>query len=386
MRLLSLFRQLRALRSAPWRAVASRAATLPLDYLAGDGTSRALVNVTLEVTYLCNITCEFCFLKESVLHERRDELTLAEIERLAEQAAPFGASFFITGGEPFLRRDLPEIVAAIKRRGLRVGVNTNGLLVDEAAGRAVREAGLDYAIFSLHGPPEVHDCLENRRGAFEAVLANLGTFARSKGETRLLVNCVVAKANASRLSELPGLLRGIPVDGITYQHETFLTADEVARHERVWEVLFPGWELPMVYQSSGYGGRDLELLEREVAALSAPGASDGAKVFWKPDLSGEALRSWYSGDMQVKGRCLYIWTDVRVEPDGLVNACQVMPTPMGNVRTTSLEQILNNERYRAFRAKNQEAGGVFPACARCCKLYRNPINFTAREPAWRAWV
>lgn len=386
MRLLSLLGHLRALRSAPLSAVARRAATLPGDYLAGDGKSRALVNVTLEVTYLCNITCDFCFLKDSVLHERRDELTTAEIARLAEQAAPFGASFFITGGEPFLRRDLPEIVAAIKAQGLVVGVNTNGLLVDERAGRAVREAGLDYAIFSLHGPPEVHDCLEGRRGAFQEVLGNLATFARRKGRTRVLANCVVAKENAGRLSELPALLAGIPLDGITYQHETFLTADEVLRHERVWEVLFPGWPLPMVYQSSGYGERDLAAVEREVAALSAAPAPGSPKVFWKPHLSGERLRSWYSGDMQVKGRCLYIWTDVRVEPDGTVNACQVMPTPMGSLRERSLGEVINDERYRTFRAKNREAGGVFPACARCCKLYRNPVNFTAREPAWRAWA
>ena len=81
-----------------------------------------------------------------------------------------------------------------------------------------------------------------------------------------------------------------------------------------------------------------------------------------------------------------IWTDTRVEPDGLVNACQVMPTPMGNVRDGSLGEILNGAPYREFRAKNREAGGVFPACARCCKLYRNPINFMAQEPAWQGWV
>ena len=159
MRLLKLLRHGRALRSAPIKAVARRAATLLPDLLAGEGASRALVNVTLELTYRCNVQCEFCFLKDSVLYQKRDELTLDEIARLADQAQPFGASFFLTGGEPFLRRDLPEIVAAIHARGLKVGVNTNGLLVDAAMGERVRAAGLDYVIFSLHGPKEIHDCL-----------------------------------------------------------------------------------------------------------------------------------------------------------------------------------------------------------------------------------
>jgi Fe-coproporphyrin III synthase len=383
-RVFSLIRHLRTLRSAPFSAIGRRALTLLPDYL-GDGSTRALVNITLEVTYRCNIKCEFCFLKDSVLNERRNELSLEEIERIADQAAAYGASFFITGGEPFLRRDLPDIVAAIHRRGLKVGVNTNGLLVTEEVGRRIREAGLDYAIFSLHGPREVHDCLEQRKGAFDKVLKHLTLFAENKGRTRVLVNCVVAKQNASHLGQIPRLLAGIPIDGLTYQHETFLTTEEVLMHEQVWDVLFPGRPLPMVYESSGYGGRDLDALDREIAAVDEAGRQVDFPVFFKPSLSGEKLEAWYASDMEVKGRCLYIWTDTRVEPDGTVNACQVMPTPMGNLRTTSLREILNGGLYREFRSQNRKAGGVFPACARCCKLYRNPINFAAKEPAWRTW-
>ncbi|MFN7974173.1 MAG: radical SAM protein [Acidobacteriota bacterium] len=384
MRPLSLFRHFRALRSTPARAVAHRAATLLPDYLWGDGSSRALVNVTLEVTYRCNIECEFCFLKDSVLNERRDEMTVAEIARLADQAREYGASFFITGGEPFLRRDLHEIVAAIHARGLKVGVNTNGLLVDKAATARILDAGLDYAIFSLHGPPDVHDCLERRPGAFAIVLENLRRFAARKGRTRVLANCVIARESSARISELPALLEGIAIDGLTFQHETFLTAEEVASHRVVWETLFPGRSLPMVYQSSGYERRDMAALEDQVSRIESqpPGAFP---ILWKPELPPDRLSDWYGGDMKVKGRCLYIWTDTRVEPDGRVNACQVMPAIMGNVRDTPLREILNNQAYRDFRAQNRAAGGVFPACARCCKLYRNPVNFTAREPAWQTW-
>ncbi|MFQ5669984.1 MAG: radical SAM protein [Acidobacteriota bacterium] len=383
MKVLELVRHLRALRSAPSKAVVKRVATILPDYLLGNGSSRALVNITLEVTYRCNVKCEFCFLKDSVLNQKRDELTHQEVARLADQAMPYGAAFFITGGEPFLRRDLPEMISAIKSRGLRVGVNTNGLLVDEKRGAAIREAGLDYIIFSLHGPREVHDCLENRRGSFDQVMSHLTAFSRRKGSTRVIANCVVAKQNADRLSEVPALLAHIPLDAVTFQHETFLTAGEVAAHEEVWKVLFPQRPLPMVFQSSGYGRRDFGALDREIDTIQTKNRKWPFPVFFKPFLQGKKLRSWYTSDMDVKGRCLYIWTDTRVEPDGTVNACQVMPTPMGNVRENSLEEILNGTLYREFRAKNREIGGVFPACARCCKLYRNPMNFAARQPKWK---
>ena len=387
-KLMRLTRQLRTLKSAPMKAILRRAITLGPDLLRGKGISSALVNITLELTYRCNIKCEFCFLKDSVLNEKRDELTLQEIEQLADQAKDLGACFFLTGGEPFLRRDIVQIVAAIKKRGLKVGINTNGILVTEEIGKKVRDAGLDYIIFSLHGPREIHDCLEHRKGAFDKVIANLSSFARDKGKTRVIVNCVVAEQNAQYLSEVPKLLADIPVDGLTFQHETFLTANEVIKHQQVWEVLFPNRELPMVYQSSGYNHRDLDLLADQLEQIESRSdqGQNAFPVFFKPDLRKAALSTWYASDMEVKGRCLYIWTDIRVEPDGTVNGCQVMPAPMGNVRTESLKQILNSEAFTEFRVKNAEAGGVFPACARCCKLYRNPMNIAAREPTWKEWV
>lgn len=380
-----LIQHWRALRSVPMRAMARRAMTIVPDFIRADGTSSALVNITLELTYRCNVKCEFCFLKDSVLYQRRDELTVEEIAKLADEARPHGASFFLTGGEPFLRKDLAEIVETIKARGLKVGVNTNGLLVDEERGRRIREAGLDYAIFSLHGPREIHDCLENKRGSFDGVMENLERFAAEKGRTRVVANCVVAEKNSGHLSEVPDLLAHVALDAVTFQHETFLTEGEVRRNDRVWKRLFPGKDVPMVYQSSGYGQRDFETLSREIGRIRAGNESRRwpFPVFFKPYIEEKDLRDWYTADMQVSGRCLYLWTDVRVEPDGVVNGCQVMPLPMGNVREKPLSEILNGEAYRELRTKNREAGGLFPACARCCKLYRNPMNSMARKRSQR---
>jgi MoaA/NifB/PqqE/SkfB family radical SAM enzyme len=388
MRLLPSVRHLRSIRSAPLRAVAQRALTMLPDLWRSDGRSSALVNISLEITYRCNLKCEFCYLKDELLNDRREELSLEEITSLVEQAKPYGASFYITGGEPFLRRDLFDVVSTIKSHGLRVGVNTNGILVDGRKGQLIRWAGLDYIIFSLHGPPDVHNELEGCPGAYERILANIEEFARKKGKTRVLVNCVVAKGNAERLGELPRALAHVPLDGITYQHESYLTESEVRNNEEVWKRLFPGRPQPLVYQSTGCGARNLGAMDAEIAAI-VEGTRKGDwpyPVYFKPFLSDRKLRDWYTADMCVSGKCTYLWTDTRIEPDGTLNACQVMPTPMGNVRETPLAELLNNELYRDFRARILQAGGNFPACARCCKLYRNPMKFARREPRWQEWV
>lgn len=386
MKLLRLIRHLRVLRSIPVRAVAKRAVTLLPDLYLGAGRSSALVNITLELTYRCNLHCEFCFLKDTLLNQRRTELTVPEIARLAEQAKALGASFFLTGGEPFLRKDLAKIVNEIHRRSLRVGVNTNGLLVTPERGREIRAAGLGYIIFSLHGPREVHDAVVGRPGAFDRLMAHLDDFSNHKGPVRVMVNCVVTKDNGVLLSEVPALLEDLPLDGLTFQHETFLTPQEVKDHRAAWNAIFPRLPMPMVYQDTGFGPRDFEGIEASIRAIEEAAAARRwpFPVFFKPSLGGADLRSWYTHDMHPEGQCLYIWTDTRVEPDGTVNACQVMPTPMGNIHDAPLGEILNGETYRSFRAGLRNAGGVLPACARCCKLYRNPVRLLSRQQ--RSWA
>ena len=51
-----------------------------------------------------------------------------------------------------------------------------------------------------------------------------------------------------------------------------------------------------------------------------------------------------------------------------------IPYPVGNIREMPLPDLLNNDRYLKFRRALKEAGGVFPGCARCCKLYRGGLK------------
>lgn len=101
--------------------------------------------VQFYVTARCNLTCEQC----NIIYANSDvrECTLAEVERIAENLAEIGVAIvLLTGGEPFVRQDLPEIVRAFMRRGIHVRMQTNGLASEEALARCVEYGAHDISI------------------------------------------------------------------------------------------------------------------------------------------------------------------------------------------------------------------------------------------------
>jgi cyclic pyranopterin phosphate synthase len=117
-----------------------------------DQFSRPLRNLRLSVTDRCNLRCSYCMPEQDyVWLPREDILHFEEIERLAGIFESLGVDRLrLTGGEPLLRRDLPDLIARLARRpGLRdLAMTTNGvLLADNAA--ALKDAGLHRLTVSL---------------------------------------------------------------------------------------------------------------------------------------------------------------------------------------------------------------------------------------------
>lgn len=89
---------------------------------------------SFELTYRCNMRCVHCYQGDRRFDHQPAELTTAEIFRITDEIAAEGCLYLlITGGEPFLRPDLYDILRYIKRKGILVTLFTNGTRIDQAA-------------------------------------------------------------------------------------------------------------------------------------------------------------------------------------------------------------------------------------------------------------
>jgi cyclic pyranopterin phosphate synthase len=117
-----------------------------------DSHDRPLRNLRLSVTDRCNLRCSYCMPEaEYVWLPREDILQFEEIERLVDLFTGLGVDKVrLTGGEPLLRRDLPDLVRRLAQRpAVRdLAMTTNGVLL-AAQASALKAAGLHRLTVSL---------------------------------------------------------------------------------------------------------------------------------------------------------------------------------------------------------------------------------------------
>lgn len=167
------------------------------------------VSLIFFVTSRCNLLCKHCFYWEE-LNKRKNELTLDEIRKVA-RSLPNLLNLSLTGGEPYLRRDLPEIAEAFERHsGVRnIQIPSNGHLVERTVRSVeemlsrVRRARVATGV-SLDGPEEVHNRIRQNDASFQRAVETLAKLKELKPRFPNLsvgVALTVTSANQDRLDE-----------------------------------------------------------------------------------------------------------------------------------------------------------------------------------------
>jgi len=169
----------------------------------------------LFVTSRCNSRCATCF-SWKAREEAEADLTLDEIERIAAPLGPLEA-LLLSGGEPTLREDLPELVGAFFRHNQvkNVGLPTNGLLPERARDLAQRilelcpGMRLDVNV-SLDDIGKRHDTIRGVEGNFERALETIrlvGALRERYDCLRLNVSTVIFSANWRHIPEFLDYVR-----------------------------------------------------------------------------------------------------------------------------------------------------------------------------------
>ena len=195
----------------PQAPVALQVASAPPDALG-----RTLADLRISVIDRCNFRCLYCMPEEAYPADHaflraRERLDFDEIERIARVFVFLGVrKLRLTGGEPLLRRDLPQLVARLAAiEGVEdLALTTNGVLLQKFA-RPLRDAGLQRITVSVDSTdPEIFRRMSGGRGDLAQVEAGIAT-AEQAGFTPLKINCVVMRGvNDNGVLDLLARFRG----------------------------------------------------------------------------------------------------------------------------------------------------------------------------------
>ncbi len=173
----------------------------PIDAPAvADRLGRPLRDLRISVIDRCNLRCPYCMPEEHYpehyeFFTRDERLSYAEIERVARSFVRLGVTKLrITGGEPLLRKDLPELVSMLAGiPGVEdLALTTNGILLARQA-EALAAAGLHRVTVSLDSMnPEVFAEMSGGRGDPATVVKGIEA-ALARGLTPVKINTVVKR-------------------------------------------------------------------------------------------------------------------------------------------------------------------------------------------------
>ncbi len=192
----------------PSQGVEEDEGIIPTTGLLVDQYGRRIRNLRISVTDKCNFRCTYCMPAEGLPWlKKADILSYEEITRIARIAVSLGIEQIrLTGGEPLVRRDLPELVSQLRHiAGLTsLSLTTNGILLKQQA-RALAEAGLTRINVSLDSLIREKFAQVTRRDQMDRVLEGLEEIERYPLIRPIKINAVAIRAFSEE--EVPALVR-----------------------------------------------------------------------------------------------------------------------------------------------------------------------------------
>ena len=187
----------------------------------------------------------------------------------------------ITGGEPLLRKDFFELMAAANGMGYAWGMTTNGTLITPAVAQKLADSGMRTVSVSVDGLRETHDRFRQRSGSYDEAIAGVRNLGELGVFQHVQVTTVVHAWNIAELEELFHIMVELPIDswrlatiepmGRALEHpDLMLTSDDCRRlFAFIRQKRADGW--PVKYGCCHYLGLELEREVREAYFLCSAG-------------------------------------------------------------------------------------------------------------------
>jgi len=336
---------------------------------------------TYLVTYRCNARCGMC---DSWRMKPGAELTVPEVADVFEKLGGLDV-VRVSGGEPFLRDDLEQVVDAIMKAShpLVIHVTTNGSLpdrIEQFASRFQRPRRLSIMV-SLDGHRDAHDANRGAAVTYDVALDTVRRLVRLRRSRKLDVSVnytVISPKSVEDVGRVRAELAAWGVDmHVVLAYSGSATYDLRLRGKCADHLIVPvGYPL-----HPDLAGADvIGLIERELVlarTLSSRLRRIG-KVYY---LKGLLARLRHDPQPRPNPKCVELRSHIRIMPDGSVPVCQFNGESVGNLKTGSLADVLNGPAASRSRRWVDACSGCWAECEVVpSALYSGDLLFR-RRPA-----
>ena len=331
---------------------------------------------TYIVTYRCNARCQMC---DSWQIKSGDELTPAQVGAVFGKLRRLDV-VRLTGGEPFLRRDLPETTAqvlSISRPNV-LHITTNGSFPDRAVA-LVEQCATPRALrfmVSFDGLAEEHNRNRGKHVTFELALETVRRLARlrdSHGVEVSVNHTVISPRSLADNEALCGIMRrmGVEVHSVLAYADSATYGAELTGRAAEHLIVPSGYPLhPMLAGADvvGFVQNELERVARYDSRMLRWGKRyylRGLLARLKAQQNGQRAGSGNGCtpvDVRPRPRCVALRSHIRLLPDGSVPVCQFNGEVVGNLWDQSLADVWHGQRAADRRGWVDRCPGCWAEC------------------------
>lgn len=295
------------------------------------------VRVSIDITTRCNLSCIHCRHPQEV--RQQEGMEYAQIRALLDELSRnIVLRTGISGGEPFIRDDAPDILRyAARTTAGRVFVSTNGVLIDKDLLSELAPAQRRLTVkISLDGPPPVHDAMRGMPGAFEAA------------------------ARAIRLCSREGFCVEVTT---TLSRQTLPYLDDLARY-----VMNTGCNRYNIIEIIPVGSATAAMCLDRTLRIRAMRTLTRIRAMKRQKEIPLIVRLPFTGLKGDGGGCTAGTRECGILSDGSVVGCRLLPhIREGNILERSFTEIWSDPHsFEYFAAPVSSAGD--PACRTCSRL------------------
>jgi 12,18-didecarboxysiroheme deacetylase len=331
--------------------------------------------VVWNATQRCNLKCVHCYAHAKAL-ANDNELSTREGKELIDDLAGYGAPVILfSGGEPLVRKDLPELAGYAVDKGMRAVISTNGTLIKAKLARTLKRIGLSYVGISLDGMQEINDRFRGVSGAFQSAMDGIKNCqdAGIKVGLRFTIN----KFNVDEIPHIFNLVEEMDIPRVCFYHLVYAgRGTELVKEDLAHEATRSAVDL-IINET-----KRLHDIGKPKEVLTVDNHADGPYLYLKlrkedPQRAKGVLEllQWNEGNNSGRGIGCVSW-DGEVHPDQFWRHLS-----LGNVRQRPFSEIwtdLSNPLLEKLKEKKKHVKG---RCADCRWLDICGGNFRVRAEA-----
>lgn len=335
--------------------------------------------IVLGVNNICNLHCKMCDVGieytasnfyQNLMGTAPINMPVELIKKIFNETAKFfpktKAGYAFT--EPLIYPYLIESLQYAKEKNIYTSITTNALTLKQKA-KDICKAGLNDIFISLDGPEEIHNQIRGHKSSFQKAVEGIDELLIHTPRPKISIFCVITEWNIGHLKEFADYFKKFPIKQLGFMHTNFTPDFIVQNHNNLYGEKYPA-TISNIEQIE-IGKMNLRILMAEIMEIKK--SNYPFEVTFSPNIiEEEKLDVFYNQPDKFVGKiCNDVYRNIMIKSDGSVIPAhgRCYNLTIGNIYNNSLKEIWNSKVVSEFRKDLMIAGGLLPACSRCCSAF-----------------